>query len=302
MLEIFTKAGCFVAIIVLGILLRHFGFFKENDFHVLSQIALKLTLPATIIVSFSQKNIEPSLLTIALLGLLCGITYIVIAFAVNIHSNRERRAFEILNLPGYNIGLFAMPFVSGFLGSVGGITTSLFDTGNAFVCLGGSFGVALSVRDGNSISYKRVGKALLTSVPFMTYIFMTTLNLLGLRLPTAIVSLADTIRGANTFIAMLMIGVGFKLEINKTQIFQIMKLVLIRYTVAAVFASLFYFVLPFELEIRQTLVLLAFSPIGAAVPAFTAEMKGDYGLSSAVNSICILCSIIFMTALMLIML
>ena len=70
----------------------------------------------------------------------------------------------------------------------------------------------------------------------------------------------------------------------------------------AALAWVFYFVTPFALEIRQTLVLLAFSPIGAAVPAFTAEMKGDFGLSSAVNSICILCSIVFMTTLMLIML
>ena len=31
-------------------------------------------------------------------------------------------------------------------------------------------------------------------------------------------------------------------------------------------------------------------------------IKGDFGLSSAVNSICILCSIVFMTVLMLVML
>ena len=93
-----------------------------------------------------------------------------------------------------------------------------------------------------------------------------------------------------------------QLEANKQQILQIIKLVLIRYSLAAVFACVFYFVLPFELEIRQTLVLLAFSPIGAAVPAFTAELKGDFGLSSAINSICILCSIVFMTILMLVML
>ena len=42
------------------------------------------------------------------------------------------------------------------------------------------------------------------------------------------------------------------------------------------------------------MILLVFSPIGAAVPAFTGEMKGDVGLSSAVNSLSIICSILFM--------
>jgi len=302
MTEILTKAGCFIAIIILGFVLRYVGFFKEGDFRVLPQITLKLTLPAAIVVSFSQMDMDASMLTISLLGLGCGVVYIIAAFLMNMRYERKQRAFEVLNLPGYNIGLFAMPFVGGFLGPVGGVTTSLFDTGNAFVCLGGAFGVASSINDGSGFSLKRVGKALLTSAPFMTYIVMITLNLTGLRLPTPVISFADTIRGANTFMAMLMLGVGFKLEANRTQILQIIKLVLVRYVLAAVFACIFYFVLPFELEIRQTLVLLVFSPIGAAVPAFTAEMKGDFGLSSAVNSICIVCSIVFMTVLMLVML
>ena len=302
MYEILVKAVCFVAIIILGFVLRRVGFFKEGDFRVLSQITLKITLPAAIVVSFSQMEIDASMLTISLIALTCGVVYMLIAFLMNLRAPKKDSAFEVLNLPGYNIGLFAMPFVSSFLGSVGGVTTSLFDTGNAFVCLGGSFGVASSINDGSGFSLKRICKALLTSVPFMTYIIMITLNLTGVHLPQPVISLADTIRGANTFMAMLMLGVGFKLETNKEQIFKIVKLVVVRYVVAAAFACVFYFVLPFELEIRQTLVLLAFSPIGAAVPAFTAEMKGDFGLSSAVNSICILCSIVFMTVLMLVML
>jgi predicted permease len=302
MQEILLKAGCFIAIIILGIILRRVGFFKEGDFRVLSQISLKIVLPATIIVSFSQSMVDISMLTISLIAFCCGVAYLIIAFLINLRTNRTQRAFEILNLPGYNIGLFAVPFVSSFLGPSAVVIASLFDTGNAFVCLGGSFGVASSVADGSGFSGKRVLKALATSAPFITYIVVISINLLGFRLPNVVITLADTVRGANTFLAMLMLGVGFKLNVDKTQFFGIIKVVLIRYTMATIFACIFYFVLPFELEIRQTLVLLAFSPISASVPAFTAEMKGDFGLSSAINSICILSSIIFMTVLMLVML
>ncbi len=302
MLEILTRAGCFVAIIVLGFVLRRINFFKEGDFRVLSQIALKITLPASIVVSFTQMTIDVSMLTIVFLAMGCGLVYIGAAFLMNLRSTKEQRAFEVLNLPGYNIGLFAMPFVQSFLGSAGVVVTSLFDTGNAFVCLGGSYGIASSVRDESGFSFKRIAKALVTSVPFLTYIVMIVLNLAKLQLPSPVLSFAEIIRNASTFMAMLMIGVGFKLEADKKQLGRIIKLVAVRYGIAAVFAVVFYYLLPFSLEIRQTLVLLAFSPISSAVPAFTGELKSDVGMSSAINSICILCSIVFMTVLMLIML
>lgn len=298
MQDLLIRAGCFIAIIVLGFVLRSVGVFKEGDFRVLSNITLKLTLPASIVVSFAQMDIDPAMLTIALLGFGGGIVYMLAGFLMNLRGSKEQRAFDVLNLPGYNIGLFAMPFVQSFLGPVGVVTTSLFDTGNAFVCLGGAYGVASSIKDGSGFSVKRIGKALLTSVPFLSYIVMITLNLTGLQLPSAVLSFAEILKGANTFMAMLMIGVGFKLSANRKQLGYILKMLLVRYGIATVLALVFYFLLPFGLEIRKTLVLLAFSPIGSAVPAFTGEMQGDTGLSSAINSICILCSIVIMTVLL----
>ena len=292
------RAGCFVAIILLGLILRLVGVFKENDFKVLSTITLKITLPASVIVNFAQMDINPSMLTITALGFGGGVVYILVALLLNIRSSKEQRAFDVLNMPGYNIGLFAMPFVQSFLGPVGVVTTSLFDTGNAIVCLGGSYGIASSIKAGKGFNLWRVLKALLTSVPFLTYVVMITLNLTGVKMPSVIIGFADIIKNANTFMAMLMIGVGFKITAKWKQLGHILKIVLVRYLVAAALGAVFYFLLPFSYEIRKTLVLLAFAPIGAAVPAFTGELKGDVGLSSAVNSICILCSIVLMTLLL----
>lgn len=301
MAEILVRAGCFIAIIIMGFLLRRVGFFQEGDFRVLSQITLKITLPASIIYSFSQAPADFSMLSIALIALGIGLLYLGIAFLMTLGAPRNKKAFEMLNLPGYNIGLFAMPFVQSFLGPTGVVATSIFDTGNAFVCLGGAFSIASSVKDGSGISLKRIGKALVTSVPFMCYIVMIVLNLTKIQLPSPVVDLAEIIRGANTFMAMLMLGVGFKLSAKKEQIGHIIRIILVRYSIAAVLATVFYFILPFSLEIRQTLTLLAFSPVSAAVPAFTAELKEDFGLSSAINSITILCSIVIMTVLLTVM-
>ena len=67
-------------------------------------------------------------------------------------------------------------------------------------------------------------------------------------------------------------------------------------------AAVFYFLLPFSLEVRQALALLAVSPISSAVPGFTRELGEDTGLSSAINSICIVVSIVLMVTMLSVML
>lgn len=302
MLQILTRAGCFVAIIVLGYVLKKIGFFKEEDFTVLSKITIRITLPAAIVTSFAGKEIDLSMLTLTALGFGFNLLYILTALAMNLGSDREKRAYDVLNLPGYNIGNFTMPFAQSFLGSTGVITTSLFDTGNAVVCLGGALGVASMIKNGQGFSLKYLVGKLLRSIPFMTYVVMVTLSLLGLGLPEAVLSFAGILGNANPFIAMLMIGVGFKLSGDRSQIATIVKILGLRYGIAAVLAMVCYFVLPFPLEMRQALVILVFSPIGSAVPAFTGELKGDVGLSSATNSISIVCSIVIIVTLLSVML
>lgn len=302
MYDLLIRAGSFVAIIVLGYLLRKIGMFREEDFSVFSNIVIKVTLPAAIITSFAGKEIDPAMLMIVLLGLGGGIIYILMGFVINLHSDKEKKAFEILNLPGYNIGCFTMPFVQSFLGPTGVIVTSLFDTGNAFVCLGGSLGVASMVKDGTGFSFKRIVKALSKSVPFLTYLLMVFLNLVHISVPGPVISIAGIIGNANAFMAMFMIGVGFKLQGDKSQMGTMIRILSVRYGVAAVLALLFYFALPFSLEVRQALVILAFSPIGSAVPPFTRDIGGDVGLSSAINSVAIIISIVIIVILLSVML
>lgn len=302
MLDILMRAGSFVAIILLGYFLKKIGFFRDEDFTILSRITIRITLPAAIITSFAGKQIDPSLLSLTLMSIGCGLLYASIGFLINRKNTKEQQAFEMLNLPGYNIGTFVIPFAQSFLGPMGVVATSLFDTGNSVICLGGVFSLASMVKDGGSFSLKRIGKSLVKSVPFVCYVLMLLMNLTKIPVPDFVMSCAGIIGNANAFMAMLMIGVGFKLKGDRTQIKTIVRLLGIRYGVAAILACIFYFVLPFELEIRQALVILAVSPIGSAVPGFTGEMKGDVGLSSALNSLSIVISITITVILLSVML
>ncbi|MBE5799616.1 MAG: AEC family transporter [Clostridiales bacterium] len=302
MLDIILRAGSFIAIIVLGYLLKRIGVFKQEDFGVLSKIAIRITLPCAIIVSFSGKVIDPSLLSLPLISIACGAVYVTAGYLFHRNKTREQQAFGMLNLAGYNIGNFTIPFAQSFLGPMAVIAISIFDIGNAMVCLGGAFSLACMVKDGSRFSLTRVIRALMRSVPFVVYLIVLTMCMLHIPTPRLVLSVAEIGSSANAFAAMLMIGVGFKLEAKREQLMTIARIVAIRYTAATVFALIFYFVLPFALEIRQALVILAFAPVGAAVPGFTGEMGGDVGLSSAINSICMVISITLIVSLLLVML
>ena len=299
--EILMQAFSFVAIIILGYVLRSRGFFKEEDFYVISRIVLKITLPAAIVSNFSGMSLEPSMLLISLLGLGGGVILIGTAWLISAGKSKEERAFSILNMSGYNIGNFTMPFVQSFLGPAGIVATSLFDSGNSFICLGGAYSIA-SMAKGEGFKIRTIFKTLLKSVPFDAYLLMTVLSLLHLSLPAPVVSFTKIIANGNAFMAMLMIGVGFKLSGNREQIGKIVKILSARYAVSIVLALAFYFLLPFPLEYRQALVILCFSPIASAAPAFTGDLKGDVGLASAVNSISIVVSIVLIVAVLLLIL
>lgn len=302
MAAILTKAGCFVAIIILGWGLRRIGFFKEADFGILAKIVLRITLPASIVCSYAGKSIDPSMLLLSALGLALGLGYIGIGYLLSAGKPKEEKALTMLNISGYNIGNFTLPFAQSFLGPAGVITASLFDTGNAFICLGTAYGFAAMVQRGERFSLTKILRELVKSVPFVTYIIMSALALLQIRLPGAVTEFAGIIGSSNAFLAMLMLGVGFHISGDRSQIWSIVRIIAVRYSIAAAAALACYNLLPLELEVRQALVILVFSPISSASPAFTRELGADAGLASAINCISIITSLVCIVSLLLWML
>lgn len=295
--EILIRAGCFLGIILLGYVLRKIGFFPQAAGAVLSKIVIGVTLPAAIVCSYAGKEFDLSMLSIALLGFGANVLYMAIAAAPGRH-HRENTPFDMVNISGYNIGTFTLPFVQSFLGPMAMVTTSLFDTGAAVISLGGSYSAAAMVKTGSRFSLAKVGRTLVHSVPFMTYVIMLCLSLLRWTPPKPILEFAGVIGNANAFLAMLMIGVGLRLEWKKEYLRRLGQLLAVRYTVAVILALVFWFFLPFSEEVRRTLVILVFSPTASASPAWTRDLHEDVGLASTLGSVSILISIVIIMALL----
>lgn len=109
MQEILIKAGCYVAIILLGMWLRRIGFFKKEDFSVLSKIVINITLPAVIISSAAGRQIDLSLLMLSLLGFGGGALYMSIGYLLNRKGTKEQQAFDYSTSPATTSAPFPCP-------------------------------------------------------------------------------------------------------------------------------------------------------------------------------------------------
>ncbi|MBQ7488847.1 MAG: AEC family transporter [Clostridia bacterium] len=291
MTDILVRAGCFAAIILLGAILRRVGYFKREDFHLLSRVVINITLPAAIITNLSGREMEYTLLMVILVGFLYGLVLMLTAHVLNRRKTNDQRAFAIINTAGVNISNFVLPFAQGFLGPAGVMAVSLFDVGNAPICLGISYGIAETVKGTQKhFSLRPILAKLVRSIPLMTYIGMTLLSFLRIGLPGPVVSLAGIIGSANTFLAMLMIGVGFHITMDRLP--EVFRILLPRLVAAILLAALCYFTIPVLPEYRKALIIPFLGPIGSTAPAYTARIDGDYELASAINSFSILSSLI----------
>ncbi len=299
MFDILYRAGCLIAVILLGMFLRKVGMFRHEDYPILAKIGLNVTLPGMLITSFADFKFDVSLLLLVPVGLLANVLLSVAGYLAAGKEKRQR-VFNYINYSGFNIGSFTLPFIQSFLGPTGIVAACMFDTGNAIMCTGMTYsiGAALLPEKGEKQGARTFLKSLLTSVPFMTYVILLAVTLLGIRIPEAVTGFTSIIGAANPFLAMFMLGIVFEFHPSRKNIKLVLKNVGIRCGVCAVLAVLSFFVLPFPLEVRQALVLVLFSPITMNAPVFTDRLHLDTAMAGAINSFCIPVSLILLTVLM----
>lgn len=302
MLTILTKVSAFVFIIILSFLLKRGGFFKDHEFKLISNIVLKITLPCAVISNFNRISVGTSLLMLVVLGVICNLLTIGLGYLVALRGERKDRAFNMINLSGYNIGCFTMPYIQSFLGPAGVVATCLFDAGNSLLCTGATYSMAASVAGtGERSTVSLFLRRMFASVAMDTYIAMVVLSVMEWKLPPVVTAFTDTVGAANAFLAMVMIGMGFELHLSRRQLRRIGSILLLRYATASVLAWLFYTYAPFGADIRKLLALIMFAPVSAVCAIFTAKCKGDVGLSCTINSCTIIVSIVIMTTLMIVL-
>lgn len=125
------------------------------------------------------------------------------------------RGTTILNTNTFNCGNFAIPFLSGVVSSESFAAMCMFDVGAAIFTYGPNAAVAQRAMGGGKGRGAGLGsvlKKLFTTPTFLVYVAMVALSLLHWELPGFVMNVAVMAGNANSFLAMLCIGILFEVR------------------------------------------------------------------------------------------
>lgn len=290
--------------VALAYILKRVGFFGPTDYRILAKICINITLPCTVVASFASKELDVSLLSIAVLAFVMNWAVLIYSWITS-RGIREKklRCLDMFSVVGFNMGNFLIPFAQQFMGSTGVAVTGLFDAGNSIMCTGGHYiAVTSMIRpDGKKTTFGDLVRKLLSSPALLVYIVMMILVAAGIKIPSPIASVCEVTGNANTFVSMFMMGLMFEIRFESSYMKSAVFVLVRKYLFSAVAALCLYYLTPFELVVRQILVLIACAPIPSLAAIFTENVKGDVGLCSFITSCSYIISSVIIIILVMVM-
>lgn len=289
MAEAFGWTIIYLGTIFLGYFLKQREILKKEDKKVLSRIIVNVTLPAMVAGSFAEIGLDLWFVVALALGILANIIMIVIALLLSRKKEASLQAMYIMNLPGYSFANITIPFLSNII-PAGIPYLCMMDTGDSLFTLGTTYSIARAkLSNSNSISVpgmiKTVLKELFRSVPFITYMIMIVITLIGLRLPKGIVSALMFAGKANGFLAMIMIGLSLEFSMEVNQIKDILQIIVARLLISLLIASIVLYLLPGPEAFRITMAVSVFSGIPNIAVVYSEYAGIDTKIPGVLNSI-----------------
>lgn len=292
MSNVLTQTIVYVVLLFAGYGFKKAGIFKVEDTDFLKKVILYLTMPAMAVNGLKDLELQPSFLWCFLAGFGTSTILMLVGMAATRKKSPEEKVMYLFNLNTYNIGNFAIPFLTGLLSTDGFAALCLFDIGVAIYLYGIDYSLAEAVKGGKSrFSLKFLLKKIFTSPITDMYLLMILLSALHLRLPEPVLKLASVMGNANAFLAMLSIGILFELKLDRKNLREMVKFFALRYgTILVIMAGVILFI-PFSPDIRQAICVLLAAPVASIAPLLTQNAGGDGAKAAQINSVSILLGI-----------
>ena len=292
MSNVLTQTIVYVILLFAGYGFKKAGIFKVEDTDFLKKVILYLTMPAMAVNGLKDLELQPSFLWCFLVGFGTSTILMLVGMAVTRRKSPEERVMYLFNFNTYNIGNFAIPFLTGLISTEGFAALCLFDIGVAIYLYGIDYSLAEAVKGGKgSFSLKFLLKKIFTSPITDMYLLMLLLAALHLRLPDPILKLASVMGNANAFLAMLSIGILFELNLEKKNIRDMVKFFVLRYGTILLIMAGVILLIPFSQDIRQAICVLLMAPVASIAPLLTMNAGGDGAKAAQINSVSILIGI-----------
>lgn len=300
---VLIKVAAFVAIIFAGYFAGRSGSFGKRPGEVVSKIVFTFTLPCSVVHAFGSAQLTPQLLVLVPVGLACAFVPYVVAAIVSRRCERDDRVFYMLNICGFNIGCFALPYVQALFSPEMAVAVCMFDAGNAMMMTGGAYALTglIAGTDKGPIEQplKFVVKRLFSSLPFDAYLILIVLAVFDIIIPQQVVAFTEPIANANAFCAMLMLGLMIGFTSAGAKLKKVAIILGARALFSIAFCMLTLAFLPFDFMTKLVVCILLWAPASAMGPTFTLWCGGDEKLAGLSNGTTIVEAIVVATAIVL---
>ncbi|HHV73969.1 MAG TPA: transporter [Thermoanaerobacterium sp.] len=297
---ILQKIAISIIIIFFGYAVKKMKFLPVETGKVLNSFIIYITLPASIAKVFLTTKVNTNLFVLTLSGFAFGFITFIIGFLAfrNANLKRETKGTLIISLCGYNIGLFAFPFIQQIYGNNGLLHIAMFDMGNSFNVFGIAYIAAYAFSQSDKLDLKKVFKKILCFVPFDTYIIAFILNVIGIKFPSLIVNLTEQISMPNTTLALFVIGYFLDFNLEKDEILSLLKGLIIKYAPGIAL----FFVLPLFFNTAsmaiKAIMLGTIMPTALVAVIYSDEKNLNTKLASIFITTTTIVAIVFMSIIM----
>ncbi len=298
--SVLVRSLGYVLVIILGYSLKKKGLLEKEDGHKLSVIIMNLTLPAVLLTNSADMILDVSMLLAVVLGIVTNFILLWLGYMITRKRERATTATFMICCSGHNIGNFVLPICQMFFSGTALAYLCMFDMGNSFFVLGGSYSVGLTiVNQDEKISIASIGRRLLQSPAFVTYIVIILLKLLNISLSDNVFLVTGYIGGANGFLVMLMIGILIEFKMKKSQMRDVAKILAVRYGVGILASIVVYTSLPLPIEAKYILILALMAPISTISSVYAKQCGYQKDVPAMANSISIIIGIVLSVVLLL---
>lgn len=256
-------------------------FLTEQGAKDLSQILLRLVVPAIIIQSFLIER-TPENIRAFLLSFLLSLLAIVLSALIARIVFRNKRVVEQFGTAFANAGFFGIPLVSALLGEAAVFYIASFVM--MIFVFQWTYGVHLYTKDKTIFSPKKI----LLNPVLIAFVIAVALFFSGLELPRAITEPLSLITPLNTPIAMFIIG-SYLARSRFVDLFKDKSaylVVALRLIVIPLITLGLLSLLPMSMnDVRFAILIPASAPVGVNVAIFAGLLNQDY--SKAVRIVCL---------------
>ncbi len=299
MIDVISRIlGTFV-VLALGYFAKQKRLVKPKHSKLLGVLFFKITLPFSIANAFLSVEFPPELMTLPLISFSVLVILLAISLIISRKMTLDQKKMLIICLPSYGFGSFTLPFLQNIYGAIAVIIVVIYDVGNCILATGGSYAAAAIATSEEKVSLKEnvksVANTLIKSPPLIVAFSMFIIMSLGINIPKDLLrNLISPVANANGFVAIFMIGIIIDFNMDKSVIKSALGVVGIKIVSNVILAFALYMFMPFSLEVRQMLFIIALSPVGQLSVVFIERLKGNLAEVAFINTLSILTSFIMM--------